>query len=232
MPQLRTPREEFFAGILACAPLIMGIVPFGMVCGAAAISAGMTPWQAFAMSWVIFAGSSQIAATQLYASGAPLFVIVATGVIVNLRFLMYSASLAPHVRSLSKRWKAAFAYLLVDQAYALCIGRYIEAGDKRHVHWFYLGLATAIWFCWQAATVAGILLGRLVPASWSLDFILPLTFIAMVTPLLSDRAMLVAATAGGAASVLLVLPLKLNLIAAAFIGIAAGLVAERLRAKP
>lgn len=231
MQQISTARREFIAGVLAFVPLIMGIVPFGMVCGAAAVAAGMAPWQAFSMSWVIFAGSSQIAATQLFASGAPLFVIVATGTIVNLRFLMYSASLAPHFRALNGRWKALFAYLLVDQAYALSIGRYIEERDNRHLHWFYLGLATAIWVCWQAATVAGIVLGRLVPADWSLDFIVPLTFIAMVVPLLSDRAMLIAALAGGSAAVLLVLPLKLNLIAAALIGIAAGLTSEKLGKK-
>lgn len=231
MQQISTARREFFAGLLACVPLIMGVLPFGMVCGAAAIAAGMTPWQAFAMSWVIFAGSSQIAATQLFASGAPLFVIIATGTIVNLRFLMYSASLAPHFRTLNKRWKTLFAYLLVDQAYALSIGRYIEEDGNPHLHWYYFGLGAALWLCWQAATVAGILLGSLVPADWSLDFIIPLTFISMVVPLLSDRAMLVAAIAGGSAAVLLVLPLKLNLIAAALFGILAGLAWENFGKK-
>jgi predicted branched-subunit amino acid permease len=232
MQQVPNARAEFFAGCRAFGPMLMSIVPFGMVCGAAAISAGMTPWQAFAMSWVVFAGSAQIAATQLFASGAPLVVIIATAAVVNLRFMMYSASLGPHFRPLKIRWKALFAYLITDQAYALSIVRYMDeknAGEGRQLHWFYFGLASAIWACWQVATVAGILLGSLVPASWSLDFVVPLTFIAMVVPLLSDRAMLVAALAGGMASVLLVLPLKLNLIAAAMIGIAAGLASEKLR---
>lgn len=231
MPQVQNARIEFFAGCRAFGPMVMSIVPFGMVCGAAAISAGITPWQAFAMSLVIFAGSAQIAATQLFANGAPLLVIIATAAVVNLRFMMYSASLGPHFRPLNRRWKAVLAYLITDQAYAICIVRYMKENEGRNLHWFYLGLASAIWACWQAATVAGILLGSLVPPSWSLDFIVPLTFIAMVVPLLSDRAMLVAAAAGGVASVLLVLPLKLNLIAAALIGIAAGLASEHLRGK-
>ena len=209
--------------------MLMSVVPFGVVCGAAAISAGMTPWQAFAMSWVVFAGSAQIAATQLFASGAPLIVIIATAAVVNLRFMMYSASLGPHFRPLKGHWKALFAYLITDQAYALSIVRYMRENDEKDLHWFYFGLASAIWACWQVATIAGILLGSQVPPDWSLDFIVPLTFIAMVVPLLSDRAMLIAAAAGGSASVLLVLPLKLNLIAAAMIGILAGLAAEKFR---
>jgi len=229
MLQVPNARAEFFAGCRAFGPMLMSIVPFGMVCGAAAISAGMTPAQAFAMSWVIFAGSAQIAATQLFADGAPLPVIIATAAVVNLRFMMYSASLGPWFRPLKVRWKVLLAYLITDHAYALSIVRYMRENEGKNLHWFYFGLASAIWACWQFATIAGILLGSLVPASWSLDFIVPLTFIAMVVPLLSDRAMLIAATAGGLASVLLVLPLKLNLIAAALIGIGAGLAAERLR---
>lgn len=232
MPQVPDAHAEFFAGCRAFGPMLMSIVPFGMVCGAAAISAGMTPWQAFAMSWVIFAGSAQIAATQLFANGAPLIVIVATAAVVNLRFMMYSASLGPWFRPLAGRWKVLLAYLITDQAYALSIVRYLQENEGKNLHWFYCGLAGAIWACWQLATIAGILLGSLVPASWSLDFIVPLTFIAMVVPLLSDRAMLIAAVAGGLASVLLILPLKLNLVAAALIGIGAGLAAERWRRKP
>jgi 4-azaleucine resistance transporter AzlC len=229
MPQVSTARVEFFAGCRAFVPMLMSIVPFGMVCGAAAISAGLTPWQAVAMSWLVFAGSAQIAATQLFANGAPLVVIIATAAIVNLRFMMYSASLAPYFRPLKGYWKALFAYLITDQAYALSIVRYMKENEGKDLHWFYCGLASAIWACWQVATIIGILVGSLVPPDWSIDFIVPLTFIAMVVPLLSDRAMLVAAVVGGLASVLLILPLKLNLIAAALIGIAAGFAVEKLQ---
>ncbi|HRF71962.1 MAG TPA: AzlC family ABC transporter permease [Accumulibacter sp.] len=230
MRQVPNARSEFTTGARAFVPLSMSIIPFGVVCGAAASTAGMTPLQALAMSWVIFAGSAQIAATQLFAGGAPLLVILATGAIVNLRFLMYGASLAQHFRSLGRRWQMTIAYLLTDQAYALTVVHSTQHPDRQdHLHWFYLGLAGATWASWQLATIAGILLGSLVPPSWSLDFIVPLTFIAMVVPLLGDRAMSLAAAAGGLASVLLVLPLKLNLIGAALIGVAVGLSAEKLR---
>ena len=179
------------------------------------------------MSWIIFAGSAQIAAAQLFASGAPLLVIIATATVVNLRFMMYSASLAPHFSVIQRRWQALFAYLLTDQAYALSIVRYMERDKGENLHWFYIGLAGSTWVSWQLATVTGVLLGSVMPASASLDFIVPLTFIAMLAPLLSDRAMSIAAVSSGVASVLLILPLKLNLIAAAMLGIAAGMVAER-----
>lgn len=227
MPQVSNARTELIVGLRAVAPLTMGIIPFGMVCGAAAIAAGLTPWQTVAMNWIIFAGSAQVAATQLLVGGAPILVIISTGAIVNLRFMMYSTSLGPHLRTLSKPWQMLLAYLITDQSYALAIIRYMQPGERRHRHWFLLGISGAIWLCWQSASVAGILLGRLIPQDWPLDFIIPLTFIALVVPLLSSRAMLCAALAGGAASVLLVLPLKLNLIAAALIGIVVGMVCEK-----
>ncbi|MEF8730088.1 MAG: AzlC family ABC transporter permease [Accumulibacter sp.] len=205
----------------------MSILPFGLVCGAAASNAGLTAGQALAMSWIIFAGSAQIASTQLFAGGAPLLVILATATIINLRFLMYGASLSRHFGGLSRQWQAAIAYLLTDQAFALTILRRGANPRQPHLHWFYLGLAGATWVCWQLATIAGILLGSLVPASWSLDFIVPLTFIAMLVPLLTGRAMVLAAVTGGSAAVLLVLPLQLNLIVAALLGVAAGVAAEK-----
>lgn len=228
MPQVPGERAEFIDGLRAFVPMSMSILPFGLVCGAAASNAGLTAGQALAMSWIIFAGSAQIASTQLFAGGAPLLVILATATIINLRFLMYGASLARHFGGLSRQWQAAIAYLLTDQAFALTILRRGANPRQPHLHWFYLGLAGATWVCWQLATIAGILLGSLVPASWSLDFIVPLTFIAMLVPLLTGRAMVLAAVTGGSAAVVLVLPLQLNLIVAALLGVAAGVAAEKL----
>jgi len=228
VPQVPGERAAFIDGLRAFVPMSMSILPFGLVCGAAASNAGLTAGQSLAMSWVIFAGSAQIASTQLFAGGAPLPVILATATIINLRFLMYGASLSQHFGGLGRRWQAAIAYLLTDQAFALTVLRRNARPEEPHLHWFYLGLAGATWVCWQLATIAGILLGSLMPPSWSLDFIVPLTFIAMLVPLLSTRAMLLAAATGGSAAVLLVLPLRLNLIAAALLGVAAGIAAEKI----
>ena len=219
-------RQALLAGARACIPLAPGVLLFGMVCGAAAAGVGLTPGQSFALSWLVFAGSSQIVATQLFAAGAPGWVIVLTGWVVNLRFMMYSATLAQHFRGTSRveRWLAG--YLLTDQAFAVTLARVLDG--RRDIPWFFLGIAATLWLFWQVASLAGIFLGAMVPASWSIDFVVALTFIGVLAPLLRDRAMAAAAVAGGLTSVFVVLPLKLNLMAAALIGAAAGIALEKL----
>ena len=219
-------RQAFLAGGRACLPLGPGVLLFGMVCGAAAAGAGLTFGQAFALSWMVFAGSSQIVATQLFASGAPGLVIIATGWIVNLRFMMYSAALAPHFQGVSRgrRWLAA--YLLTDQAFAVTLARALDG--RPGTPWFFLGISAGVWLLWQVASLAGILLGALIPPSWSMDFVVALTFIAVVAPLLRDRFMAAAAIAGGAAALLLDLPMKLNLMVAALAGVSVAMLMGRL----
>lgn len=219
-------RQALLAGARACIPLAPGVLLFGMVCGAAAAGVGLTPGQSFALSWLVFAGSSQIVATQLFAAGAPGWVVVLTGWVVNLRFMMYSATLAQHFRGTSRveRWLAG--YLLTDQAFAVTLARVLDG--RKDIPWFFLGIAATLWVFWQVASLAGIFLGALVPASWSIDFVVALTFIGVLAPLLRDRAMAAAAVSGGLTSVYLVLPLKLNLMAAALIGAAVGIALEKL----
>ena len=222
------PADAFRAGALACLPLLMGAVPFGIVCGASAASVGMDFHQAFAMSWMVFAGSSQIAFVQLLGAGAPGWVIVLTGWIVNLRFMMYSAAMAPHFRAVPRlqRWTAS--YLLTDQGFAFGLLRLNAGRPAGEAFWFYMGLSVVMWAAWQAANLAGILLGRLIPASWSMDYVVALTFISLLAPLLKDRGMVLAAVIGAAVSVGLDVPMKLNLVAAALAGMAAALAMERL----
>lgn len=219
-------RQALLAGARACIPLAPGILLFGMVCGAAAAGVGLTPGQSFALSWLVFAGSSQIVATQLFAAGAPGWVVVLTGWVVNLRFMMYSATLAQHFRGTSRleRWLAG--YLLTDQAFAVTLARVLDG--RRDIPWFFLGIAATLWLLWQIASLAGIFLGAMVPANWSIDFVVALTFIGVLAPLLRDRAMAAAAASGGLTSVFLVLPLKLNLMAAALVGAAVGIALEKL----
>ncbi|GIK24204.1 MAG: membrane protein [Betaproteobacteria bacterium] len=219
-------RQALLAGARACIPLAPGVLLFGMVCGAAAAGVGLTPGQSFALSWLVFAGSSQIVATQLFAAGAPGWVVVLTGWVVNLRFMMYSATLAQHFRGTTRleRWLAG--YLLTDQAFAVTLARVLDG--RKDIPWFFLGIAATLWVFWQVASLAGIFLGAMVPASWSIDFVVALTFIGVLAPLLRDRAMAAAAASGGLTSVFLVLPLKLNLMAAALIGAAVGIALEKL----
>ncbi len=220
-------RAALRAGAFASLSLAMAMIPFGVVCGAGATGIGLDFNQSFALSWMVFAGSSQIVAMQLLAAGAPVWVIVLTGWLVNLRFMMYSAALAPHFRERSKFGRWLGAYLLTDQAFAVTLGRIADDRDRRETAWFYLGLALACWLQWQLASLAGILLGGFIPADWSIDFVISLTFIALIVPLLGDRLMRVAALVGGAVALAPQLPFKLNLMAAALAGAAVALLLEK-----
>jgi len=222
-------RQEFMAGVKAELPIVVGVIPFGLIFGAVAISAGIPAPLAQSMSVIIFAGSAQFIVAGLIDVGAPLLILLMTTLVVNLRHLLYSASLAEHVRFLPLRWKMLLAYLMTDEAYAVTIIHYTgdESSPERR-HWFFLGAGLALWVSWQATTALGILLGARIPPSWSLDFALPVTFIAIVVPALRERPHIGAALAAGVAAVVAhEMPYQLGLIAATMTGILVGLALER-----
>jgi predicted branched-subunit amino acid permease len=167
---------------------------------------------------------------QLIAGGAPIFVIYLTTLFINLRFVMYSAALAPHLRHEAVGMKALVAYLLTDHAFALSLHRYTATSEPKHKTWFYLGVAVATWLTWMLANIMGVLLGARIPPGWSLDFAIPLTFMALLLPAVRDRPTVLAALVAAVVAVLgHSWPLNLGLIAAALAGIAAGTVAEGLK---
>lgn len=219
--------KNFWAGVRAEIPLLIGVFPFGMIYGALALNAGLDKLTSQMMSSIVFAGSSQFITTQLVHESAPGLVIVVTIAVVNLRHMLYSASLAPYLANLSTRWKVLLSYFLTDEAYAPSIIQYEKEGVQPFSHWFLLGAGFALWFIWQVSTAFGIFLGTAIPESWSLDFALPLTFIAMVVPVLKNRPAIASAlSAGGVALAAYQLPFRLGLILAAVVGIAVGTVLE------
>lgn len=219
--------KHFWAGVRAEIPLLIGVFPFGMIYGALALGAGLSPAASQMMSSIVFAGSAQFITAQFVHDSTPGFVIVLTIAVVNLRHMLYSASLAPYAASLPPRWKVLLSYLLTDEAYAPTILYYEKEGMTPDTHWFWLGAGIALWLCWQSSTAVGIFLGGAIPESWSLDFALPLTFIAMVVPVLKDRPAIAAAlSAGMVALIAFSLPYKLGLILAALVGILVGTVLE------
>ena len=219
--------RSFWAGVRAEFPLLIGVFPFGLIYGALALGAGLSPIAALMMSSIIFAGSSQIVAAQLVHDAAPGVVIILTITIVNLRHILYSASIAPYLKDLSTRWKSLLAYLLTDEAYAATIIHYEKEGLTSTSHWFFLGAGFSLWITWQTSSALGIFLGTAIPAAWPLDFALPLTFIAMVVPVLKDRPVTAAALSAGVVALLAYgLPYKLGLILAALVGIIVGTLLE------
>ncbi len=225
-------RNNFWEGVRAEIPLMVGGFPFGMIYGALAINAGLSTSASQLMSSIVFAGSAQFVTTQLVQEGAPGLVILLTIAVVNLRHMLYSASLAPYLKNLSLRWKVILSYLLTDEAYAPSIIKYEKDGVTPFSHWFVLGAGLALWFDWQVGTALGILLAEYLAdknilENSPLDFALPLTFIAMVVPVLKNRPMVAAALSAGIVALLAYsLPFKLGLILAALTGILVGTILE------
>jgi predicted branched-subunit amino acid permease len=219
----------FLEGARASLPILLGVAPFGLIWGAVCVGSGIPEWGATAFTLAVLAGASQLAAVQLMVKHASLAVVVLTGLVINLRMFMYSASLAPHFKGLGTAKKGLAAYLLTDQAYALSIARYgREDGERINKLAYYLGAALAVGLCFNATTVLGAFVGALIPPEWDLEFTIPLTFIALVIPAVKDRpAAAAAATAGATALLANGLPYNLGLMAGAFAGILTGYLAER-----
>lgn len=213
-------------GVRDTLPLLLGIVPFALVSGVAAVKAGLTFLQAMGLSIVVFAGASQLAALGLVEQGAPLAVVVITAVVINLRMLMYSASIATYFREFSLRVRGALAYGLTDQVYALAMNQYTS---DRSVNkpWYYVGVAATLWVVWQAGTVVGLLAGAGLPSAWRLEFTVPLVFVSVLVPTIDSKPALVAALVGGGIAVAgTALPLKVGLLVGGVAGIVAGTLAE------
>jgi 4-azaleucine resistance transporter AzlC len=224
---MRSEIKTFWEGVRAEFPLLVGVFPFGLIYGALALNAGLSTAAAQLMSSIVFAGSAQFVTTQLVHEAAPGVVIVLTIAVVNLRHMLYSASLAPYLKNLSLKWKVLLSYLLTDEAYAPSIIKYEREGITPSSHWFVFGAGFSLWFNWQVSTALGIFLGAAIPNSWPLDFALPLTFIAMVMPMLKNKPMIVAALSAGMVALLAYsLPYKLGLILAALTGIVVGTILE------
>lgn len=223
------PSNHFWAGVRAEFPLLVGVFPFGLIYGALALGSGLSPAASQGMSSIVFAGSSQLATTQLVHDSAPALVIVFTIAIINLRHMLYSASLAPYLKDLSTRWKIFLSYLMTDEAYAVAILNYERVGRAEAAggHWYFLGAGLGLWTTWQISTAFGIWLGAAIPADWPLDFALPLTFIAMLMPMLKTRPSVAAALSAGAVAVLAFSwPYRLGLVAAVLTGIFVGAILD------
>lgn len=220
-------RSEFIAGVRIALGATLSYLPFGVICGVAAIQAGMSEAAALAMPALVFGGASQVVVNQLLLAKAPLWVVICSGLIVNLRFMIYSAALARHARGAPLSERAIFAAFIVDHTYAFTEQRALHQ-PSRHLLAFYLGCCAVIWTTWVLFNAIGIYAGLLLPASWKLEFTVPLAFICLMAPMLRERAMWVAALAGAIAGLAFAgLPLKLGLIAACATGVAAGLGTDR-----
>ncbi len=247
---------EFLAGCRDEAPLQLGVLPFGMICGIASLAAGMPAWLAQLASAIVFSGAAQLVIVQMLAVGSGAAPIGLTAGLLGVRHVLYSVSLADYVRHLPRRWRLLLAYLLTDEAYAIAILRYqaqtaavhqsvpgtppgntapgatgdAEGSPVRDLrHWYFFGCGLTLWLTWQVSTAIGIVFGATIPADWDIDFAVPLTFIALLTLLIRERANQAAATAAALGALLLAaLPYNLGLVGAIILGLMAGALSTRL----
>jgi 4-azaleucine resistance transporter AzlC len=164
MAGMKSAYKTFLSGLFHVTPILLGVIPFGMIYGALARSAGLPADMAQAMSVILFAGSAQFITAQLVASGTPLLVILVTACLVNLRHMLYSASMAPYLKPLHPAWKWLLAYVLTDEAYAVAITGYQDSEDMTNKHWYMLGAGIGLWTTWQLSTAVGVFLGGQIPA--------------------------------------------------------------------
>lgn len=220
-----SPRQEFIRGMGDIFPLVVGAIPFGLIFGTLAASSGLSGVGAIALSLFVFAGSAQFIALGLLAAGTALPWLIMTVVVVNLRHLLYSFSLMPHVRHLPPRWQIPLSFGLTDEVFAVAIRRYTQADVAPAKHWHLLGAEALMYGNWVLCTALGVTLGQQLPnaAALGLDFAMVVTFIGMVVPYLTTRpmgvAVVVAAVVAMAAHPL---PHQLGLLVACLAGIVAG----------
>lgn len=228
-----TTAAAFATGARDVAPLLLGVIPFGLVAGVAAVDAGIGVVGAVGFSTILFAGASQLAAIDLLAQQAPAAVAIGTALVINLRMLMYSASLAPHLATVPRRQRVGAAYLLTDQAYAVSILAYRrEALGPSARLALYLGAGSSLWVTWQVATIVGALAGGVVPPAVPLGFAVPLAFLSLLVPAMIDRPTVVAGAAGATVATLAVgLPANAGMPLGAASGVLAGWLLARRRAR-
>lgn len=216
-------RHEFWGGAKALLPILLGVIPFGLTTGIAVAQTHINPRDGIIMSVLVYSGAALLVALQLIQANAPVVITIVSALMVNLRFLMYSVSLSPYLKHLPQRWRALLAYLLSDQAYAVSIPHFEHHTIPRWGHWYFLGAALTMWVAWQGSLLLGMVVGVNLPTSWSLDFTVPLTFLALTVPNIRDKPTTVAAFSAGLITILLnSMPYRIGAVVAAVIGIGVG----------
>jgi predicted branched-subunit amino acid permease len=235
-PALAQQRIAAFKdGLRAVAPAMVATGPWGLVTGVAMVKIGLTPWEALGMTLLVFAGSAQLAALPLIAAQAPVWVILLTATIVNLRFVIFSAGLYPYFRRFPLPKRLLLGYLTSDIGFAVSVQRW--AAQERNEPtaargttdqvWFFLGIAAGNWLAWQSLSIVGIFVGAQVPGAWGLDYAAILALVALTVPMVASRPALVgAATSGVVAVAAAGLPLKLGLVVAVLAGIVAAMATD------
>lgn len=220
-----TKSSAFWAGIRAFIPIILGVIPFGLVYGVASRAVGLTPLQGIGMSVFMVSGAAQLVSLELLKNDAAIWIIMLSAGIVNLRFIIYSASLTSYLRPYSLSWRLFLGYFLTDQPYALSIIYFDEHPDAPHKQWYHLGHSLMLWISWILSSALGLFVGEFIPSDWGFSFAIPLMFLGLAVPAIKDWTFLFAGlVAAGVALIASPLPNNIGLLIALVCGIAVGLI--------
>ncbi|WP_284615731.1 AzlC family ABC transporter permease [Aquabacterium humicola] len=221
---------EYRRGAREMVGIALGIAAWGLVTGVAMVKSGMGLWLALMMSLTVFAGTAQLASVPLIAAGAPIWVVWATALCLNLRFVVFSAQWRPYFAHLPLAQRARLSYFTADLNYVLFMRRFPEGKPAPEQLPYFWGGVTVNAGAWHVASITGILLGNHVPTEWGLGFAGTMALLGMTYSLLADRATwLPAVLAGSAAVATYALPLKLNMLVAIAAAVAMGMVIDHSR---
>jgi len=224
---LRADRRDVAAGARAMAPWLAGVVPFGLVIGVSAAQADVPTLAGWLTGPLIYAGSAQAATIGMLGAGAAPMVVVASALIINIRLIFYSATMARHWRGTPWWWRLVAAYLLIDPSFAVGLDGYRRLADRGRAHAHYFGGAVLLWVSWLAAIGAGATAGAGLPAWLHLEFVIPLFLVGETVPKLANPALRRAIFAAATVALLaLSAPLHLGVTLAIAAGISAGLTAR------
>lgn len=228
MSKPRTKKESFLTGASTIIPVIPGILPFGMLTGVVTIATGISPLKAIFMTFFMFAGAAQVSVAQLMSENASAVIIIATAIMINLRFVMYSASITPYLGKMNRLQRLFISYTLSDQAYAVSIVEFTKKNSPYLKFPFFLGACASMYVTWILSTISGIFFGSLIPDAWSFDFAVPLTFLALLAPNITDRPAALAAVVSAAIAILTAsLPYNMGLMVGALSGIFVGYISSK-----
>jgi 4-azaleucine resistance transporter AzlC len=220
----------FFKGVTDVSPLMIPVVPFGIIFGVLAIDLGLPPITTMAMSIIIFGGASQIIFLQLFSAGASSLVILSSVGAVNSRHLLYGAVLSEHMSDFKMTWKIIISYFLVDQAFAVTNSYLKKSADKdKAFHSF--GAGATCWVIWQITTIIGIFLGSIIPEKLGLSFAVPLTFLALIVDDLRKLINVIVIIISGLIATVgyEIIPFKAYVIVAAVSGLVAAMILTKFK---
>jgi predicted branched-subunit amino acid permease len=213
-------KSAFWLGYRDTIPFWLVVGPFGLLFGAVATEAGLNLFETIVMTVMVVAGAAQFTALTLMGENAPVLIILAAALAVNLRMAMYSAALAPHLGREPLGMRVLYAYFMVDQSFAIAINKYNECPEMtmRQKGVYYMGSFLCVFPVWTVMTLVGALIGAQIPPEYALDFALPICFIALSAPMMRSLPHFVAAIVSMIGAVLFVnIPYSLGLLLAAFI---------------